>query len=85
MLVHLMHFGTARACGSPHCASDGLCRPSHRVRYALRQVRTIEKLLDGGATLIAAPACLGDTQRMIFGTYASHWIVRDVVRRIREM
>ena len=85
MLVHLMHFGTARACGSPKCASDGLRKPAHRVRYALRQLRTMEKILDGGATLIAEPDSLQDQQRMIWGTYAMHWIAQDVIGLIREL
>lgn len=85
MLVHLMHAGTARECGSPECASDGLSRPSHRVRYMLRQLKAIERILEGRATLIAAPDARSDQQRVVWGTYARWWIIQEVIRLIRQM
>eukprot|EP00966_Prymnesium_polylepis_P006430 147451-Prymnesium_polylepis.1 len=85
MLVHLMHAGTERARGSPKCARDGLRRPSHRIRYAHRQLSSIEKILSGEGTLIAAPQTRQDPNRMILGTKATIDLLTDVFARVRML
>eukprot|EP00966_Prymnesium_polylepis_P184530 4276904-Prymnesium_polylepis.1 len=62
------HRTTDRACGSPKCARDGLRKPSHRIRYAHRQLNAVEKIINGEGTLIAAPQTHQDLNRMILGT-----------------
>jgi hypothetical protein len=82
MIVHLMHAGTDRACGSPKCARDGLRKPSHRIRYAHRQLNSVEKILSGTGTLIAAPQTPQDLNRTILGTQSTIDLLTDVFARI---
>ena len=85
MIVHLMHAGTDRACGSPKCARDGLRKPSHRIRYAHRQLNSVEKFLNGEGTLIAAPQTHQDLNRMILGTRSTIDLLTEVFACVRML
>ena len=84
MLVNLKHEGTPRECGGPRCASDGLRRPSHRTRYALRQLEIVERLVDGESTLIATTT-RAELTRTVLGSQRTLRALRSVFERIREL
>ena len=51
----------------------------------LRQLKAIEKILEGRATLIAAPDTQLDHHRVVWGAYARWWIAQEMVGLIRQM
>mmetsp|Transcript_42622 Transcript_42622/g.124919 ORF Transcript_42622/g.124919 Transcript_42622/m.124919 type:complete len:88 (-) Transcript_42622:36-299(-) len=58
---------------------------SHRIRYAHRQLNSVEKILSGAGTLIAAPQTHQDLNRTILGTRSTIDLLTDVFARVRML
>eukprot|EP00966_Prymnesium_polylepis_P293719 6783260-Prymnesium_polylepis.1 len=57
----------------------------NQIPYAHRQLNSVENILNGEGTLIAAPQTHQDLKRMIMGTRSTIDLLTDVFARVRML